>query len=330
MPYVVGVDAGNTKTIAMIAAMDGTVVGWGRGNCGDIYGAGAPSRAMEAVKAAIETALERAAVKPSEITAGTYSMAGADWPEDVELLNQEITERGWSKQTLVVNDAIGGLRAGSPDGYGVSVISGTGVAIGARGRCGSIWTGGFWVEGLSGKDMARAALSAVLRAELGVGPLTAMREGFLAMTGFPDVEQMLHAISSRTPSLTIRNSESLGVLFRAAEQDDSEACRIVDEFGSNYAKFAVCASRKVGFSVSDPFPLVISGGVLKHAPARMISVIVDSVRSHFPFICPITTNVQSVAGALYWSLELAGAFVSESIIRRLKSSMPHDAFFSTY
>ena len=37
MQYVLAVDGGNTKTIALVAALDGTILGAGRGGCGDIY-----------------------------------------------------------------------------------------------------------------------------------------------------------------------------------------------------------------------------------------------------------------------------------------------------
>ena len=36
---VLGVDGGNTKTVALAARPDGAVVGFGRGGCSDIYGA---------------------------------------------------------------------------------------------------------------------------------------------------------------------------------------------------------------------------------------------------------------------------------------------------
>ena len=37
MTYVLGVDVGNTKTIALAVGREGTIVGAGRGGCGDIY-----------------------------------------------------------------------------------------------------------------------------------------------------------------------------------------------------------------------------------------------------------------------------------------------------
>jgi len=36
---VLGVDAGNTKTIALVARDNGEILGYGRSGCGDIYGA---------------------------------------------------------------------------------------------------------------------------------------------------------------------------------------------------------------------------------------------------------------------------------------------------
>lgn len=40
MQCVLAVDEGNTNTIALVAALDGTILGAGRG-CGDIYNADA-------------------------------------------------------------------------------------------------------------------------------------------------------------------------------------------------------------------------------------------------------------------------------------------------
>ena len=37
MNYILGVDGGNTKTIALVATLRGEIVGAGRGGPGDIY-----------------------------------------------------------------------------------------------------------------------------------------------------------------------------------------------------------------------------------------------------------------------------------------------------
>ena len=37
MQYILGVDGGNTKTIAIVADLDGTILGTGREGCGDDF-----------------------------------------------------------------------------------------------------------------------------------------------------------------------------------------------------------------------------------------------------------------------------------------------------
>ena len=153
MPYVLAVDGGNTKTIALIAAPDGTILGAGRGGCGDLYnaepGAGWPDSAAAAaanIEYAVREALHGARVAPSELAASVFNMAGADWPEDFAYLRSTMEARGFGQTILVQNDALGVLHAGSaitshylfPEeatkrlATGVSVVCGTGAATGAR------------------------------------------------------------------------------------------------------------------------------------------------------------------------------------------------------
>src|SRR5258708_36958223 len=101
MQYVLGVDGGNTKTIAVVAALDGTILGAGRGGCGDIYnavpGTEWPDPAAAAV-ANIEYAgvrsLQAAHVDASYLVTGVFSMSGADLPVDFDLLPTSMQDLG--------------------------------------------------------------------------------------------------------------------------------------------------------------------------------------------------------------------------------------------
>src|SRR2546422_10205770 len=86
MQYVLAVDGGNTKTIALVAALDGTILGAGRGGCGDIYNAGdytngldSATAALSNIESAVTNALQSANVKASDLVTSVFSMAGADW-----------------------------------------------------------------------------------------------------------------------------------------------------------------------------------------------------------------------------------------------------------
>ncbi len=81
--HVLGIDAGNSKTIALVAQMDGRIVGWGRSGGGDIYGVGEPA-AYAAHAEAARLALAHAGAYADALAAYVLSAAGADWPEDFE------------------------------------------------------------------------------------------------------------------------------------------------------------------------------------------------------------------------------------------------------
>src|SRR5262245_21061024 len=148
MSYVLGVDAGNSKTIALVAQSDGTILGAGRGGCGDIYGSfGAGGlAAVHEIAAAAGQAIQVAGVDRRAMAAHVFSASGADWPEDFDYLCQELAALGFGQPPVIYNDAIGALRAGSPDGTGVVVAVGTGVATGARTADGIVWHSSFWQE----------------------------------------------------------------------------------------------------------------------------------------------------------------------------------------
>ena len=86
MKFVLGVDGGNTKTLALVARADGVIVGTGRAGCGDIYGAGSPAAAIAEIERAVDLALKEAGIQTAQLRASAFSLAGADWPEDFQLL----------------------------------------------------------------------------------------------------------------------------------------------------------------------------------------------------------------------------------------------------
>ncbi len=104
MQCVLAVDGGNTKTIALVAALDGTILGAGRGGCGDIYNAepgtewpDSAAAAVANIEYAVLSALEAAQIKASDLLAGVFSMAGADWPEDFAYLQAAMEARGFGR-----------------------------------------------------------------------------------------------------------------------------------------------------------------------------------------------------------------------------------------
>lgn len=146
MDCILAVDAGNSKTIALVAALDGTIIGAGRGGAGDITG-GAEA-AFAHIEYAIVTALKAAGKTAADLNCAAFSMAGADWTEDARRIRKEMRRCGFDAggNITVVNDAIGALAAGASQNWGVSIACGTWSNTAARNACGQAWVASYWQE----------------------------------------------------------------------------------------------------------------------------------------------------------------------------------------
>jgi N-acetylglucosamine kinase-like BadF-type ATPase len=336
MRHVLAVDGGNTKTLALVATLDGSIRGRGRSGCGDIYYVPAGERCSESEPAAlsniaeaVEQALAQAGVHASELEVGLFNMAGADWPEDFALLTQAMQARGYGQRIVVQNDALGVLHAGVASNIGVAVICGTGAATGARGLDGRSWHSSHWQDQAQGAThLAHKTLNAVYRAELGIEAPTSLRERVLDYFQASSVEEVLHLLTARLPKQTRPIGGLAAALLDEADRGDSLARRIVSKHGQALGDYALVAARRVGLE-GRPFPVVLAGGVLRHPSPLLAEAIMARVRSHSPEAWPIRPRFEPVIGALFSALELASVPIDESLIKRVAASMPPTSFFET-
>lgn len=339
MTYMLGVDAGNTKTIALVAGRDGTVVGAGRGGCGDIYDttrvygdrspAAAAAAALASVDDAVRAALHIANITPACLEAGAFNMAGADWPEDYDFLRAAMRSRGLGRRIVVVHDSIGALRAGSPDGTGVAVVCGTGAAIGARAPDGRVWHTSFWQEWQGGHELGKKTLRAVYRAELGIDPPTTLTGRVLGAYGQQDVEEVLHLFTAREDAPPRDVARLAPALMDEARRGDATACRIVLGQGSGLGDYALAAARRVGLE-GTPFTLVLAGGVLRQSSSLLMEAIVARVRTTSPEARPVQSRFEPAVGALLLALEAADIAIDEPLLEALTATLPPPAFFATH
>jgi len=298
---VLGVDGGNTKTVALVARADGTVVGAGRGGCSDIYGAPSFEAAIAEIDTAVQAALPRGS-SVEDVTTAVFSLAGADWDEDKADLEGALAERVPRADVTVINDAIGALRAGTPDGIGVSVVVGTGGCVGSTGRDGREWHSSWWALHTGAWAIGSDALRAVYDAELDVGPATALTPAALERFEAATVEEMLHAFTRRGGRHSWDAALFAPSVLHAALAGDGVAESIVREHGAKLGAMARVAVSKVGLEA--PFPLVLLGGVLRGEGSELI---VEEILSRVPEADPVRPVREPVAGALLAALDRSGA-----------------------
>lgn len=328
--YVLGVDGGNTKTIALVARLDGTIVGAGRGGCSDIYTDPDPAAPLAQAEKAVLSALQSAGIGAEALEAGAFSMAGADWPEDFSLVRAAMEAQGFGRRLIVVNDSVGALWAGSVAGPAVVVACGTGAATAARSADGRVWHSSWWQEPQGAHQLGHKTLGAVYRAELGVGPPTLLTEPVLRHFGQTSVEDVLHLFFSRAgerpPSGKVSGLSR--VLLDAAHAGDDMAQRIVAEHGTSLGQYALAAARQVGIE-GVPFTLALAGGVFRHSYSLLRDSLISCVLDSSPGVNPVNSRLEPAAGALFLALEAAGVTLDEPLLARVASTLPHHSLFET-
>ena len=296
MAFVLGVDGGASKTIALVATSDGEIVGSGRRGSSNIYDGDPDAMLANAVRACHD-ALAMANVPASEISTSVFSMCGADWPEDISLIESIFQAYGLGGRIRVVNDGLGGLRAGSATGPAVAVICGTGAGTAARNRDGTYWHSSFW-QGIGGAlDLTNLALRAVYRAYLEIDPPTMLTPAVLAFTGAESVEELLHRLTRRDRVPVATYAGLARVLLDVVSAGDATARKIATTMGAELGDYAVAAARQVDI-LHEPFDLVLGGGVFKHPEWLLADALIARVREVAPTCVVIRSSLDPVVGAL--------------------------------
>jgi N-acetylglucosamine kinase-like BadF-type ATPase len=164
----------------------------------------------------------------------------------------------------VANDATLLLAAGTPDGWGLAVIAGTGSIAFAKNPGGDIDRAGGWGyllgdEG-SAYQIALGALRAVARSADGVAPPTALTERVLKFMDLPNAPEMIPTVYRRGWDRAAIATMAPMVL-EVADAGDAVAQGIVRKEAEELARTAAAAVGKAKLP-RNGIPLALAGGVL--------------------------------------------------------------------
>lgn len=312
-PAVLGVDGGNTKTVALVAAEDGTVLGRGRSGCSDIYGAESAEAALGELDRAIDCALDSAECLASDLAASSFSLAGADWPEDFDYLRHALRVRGFSRKVSIYNDAFAPLRAGSDDFTGVAIVCGTGAATGARSPSGAAWHASWWQDAQGARQLGRRALQAVIHAELGMAPQTSLTDDILREYEVDSVVELLHRMTRREGGRW-KPEAAARILVQGAENGDPVAQEIAVSQGQALGEYALAACRQV--SIDRLNRLVLAGTVLRRSNV-IARALADRVVKEHSAAAVVVPGLEPAAGAVLLAMDDVGIATSADVHKRL-------------
>ena len=256
---VLGIDAGGSKTVALLADGDGVVCGEGRAG-----GANLQAHGELEVEKVLHAVIDQASVNRGTLDAVCLGLAGVDREGDLVVIRGIMRRLGFRDRTLIVNDALIALVAGAGQGPGLVLVAGTGsiaYGVSARGlaaRAGG-WGSALGDEG-SGYWIGRRALTAVTRAADGRGPVTLLSELVLRHFSLSRPEQLVTEIydhaKGRRPVATLGE-----VVEQARAAGDAVATEILREAAAELALAASSVVSRLDMR-GDQFPTLLSGGLI--------------------------------------------------------------------
>ncbi len=258
-PIVVGVDAGGTKTVAIVAEGERVLA--------RATGPGAKMRSGRGIACAatIAEVTRRALAETGRLRADILvaGAAGAGRDEEKEELRQALRTESVAERLHVTGDTELALAAAFGDKSGIVVTAGTGSMAIARDPFGRLHrSGGYgWQMGDEGSGYAigRAALGAVGRAADGRSPKTELSTLLLAATRSETLEMLVRWAAAAGPPEVAALAPAV---FTAAQQGDTVAAGIIDYGARELTALVHRLLPDFGADVRQPVDVALNGGLL--------------------------------------------------------------------
>ncbi len=297
MRYVLGIDAGGTKTVGLLADEQGRVLAEARG-----AGANLQTQGELEVEKVFDGIIETLG-RDHTISAVCLGIAGVDRPHDEAVIRGILRRLGHRDGVRVVNDATIALAAGAPGRVGIVVLAGTGsIAFGADRAGHTARSGGYGFlladEG-SGYWLGHQILRAAVRSADGRGPKTLLEPLVFEAFGVGAVPDLIpHVYEKGLPKHRIAALAPL--VEQARGRGDTLGAELIETAGHELARAARAVHRQLDLG-AEPFPVVMAGGVFKACPT-----LAETIARHLelPGARPSLLATEPATGAVALALDL--------------------------
>lgn len=323
--YVVAVDAGNSKTDAVLTDLSGHVLARTRGP-GLQTPLANPEAFQHTLLSTVAAAQSAAGLFPTwpatashpgqagsaegrPAVAAAYFLANVDLPAEEALAQRLLDRPELAARTEVHNDTLAVLRAGSERGWGAAVVSGAGINAAAIHPSGEVarflalgdltgdWGGGF--------GLGLAALGAAVRDQDGRGPATSLRHRVPAFYHLPDPESVAIAVHQNDIEQDDLH-ELAPLVFAEAAAGDEVATGLVDHLADEVTLMVTALLRRLHLLTADP-DVILGGGTLRADHPPLLDRITTGIHAAAPHAAVRLLDVPPVYGAVVTALDLAGA-----------------------
>lgn len=322
MTCILAIDGGNSKTLAVAGNELGQILGRGRAGCGNHQAFGlAP--ALEEIRTAACAALAMARVDPGDVDLGFFALAGADLQDDFDLLLPALRGLDLASRTVLDNDSIAALRAGTDAADAVVVVLGAGTVAAGQNASGKKvrlpalgWISGDWG---GGGDLAREVIRAAVRAHDGRGRATTLLDGALRAFNVPDADALvreLHVNGKRYLGAADRSTffGLVPILFDAAEAGDAVARDVIRRQACEVTVTATALLKRLDL-LGVPADVVLAGSIFQSRGGLLMETVRRRLQELAPAAHVAPAEVDPVVGALLCGLSEVGLPLDATVRR---------------
>lgn len=319
MQLVLGVDGGQSSTLALVATYDGEILGAGlAGPSNHIHEPGGLERLQNALHESIHAALASAGYTLDSIGHACLGMTAA-WAAAGEIARQMIPH-AHVQSRHDIETALAGASITQP---GVVVIAGTGsVAYGQLVDGHSAQADGwgyFMGDDGSAYHIGHSALRAIARAVDGRGEPTSLVARIPAHFGLADLHEVHSAIYSARLSRTQIAGLAL-VVSAAALSEDTVSYNILRQAGHALAETALAVMKQLGV-LETGITIYTTGGVFS-AGDLILNPLRETVLAVSPNSRIHRAHFNPATGALLLALKAANIELTPQLINVIRATQP--------
>jgi N-acetylglucosamine kinase-like BadF-type ATPase len=306
MRYFLGIDVGASKTHALIADEKAQALGFGFSGPGNWEVVGY-NGLTQVLLEAYDQALRMAGLSLDQVAGAGLGIGGYDWPSERQGHLDAVYATGLNCPLEIVNDATLGILAGASEGWGVSLVAGSGCnARGwskdhkrqgrAIGGC-PLWSG----EYAGGLDIVTRAMRAVAFEWLKRGPATSLTQGFLEHTGAHEIDELIEGVYlERFPF----DSAMVLKVFEIARNGDLQAQEVMKWAGHELGEIVVGVINQLEIQ-KEQFEVVLIGSLHGCSPI-LDKTLQKTVLDTAPQAQFVRLAVPPVVGGVLLGMEQAG------------------------
>jgi N-acetylglucosamine kinase-like BadF-type ATPase len=318
MRLYLGIDGGQTKTVAVIGNENGKVLGWGKGGPSNhIREKGGKKRFREALLVSIREAMKDGGLGEVVFHSAYLGISGAC--DEMLRIARRIIK---AEQIFLEGDALLALASCTLGKEGVVIIAGGGSVAFGMNKNGEMASAGGWGYFMGDEGsafwIAKEGINRATKAVDGRGKQTSILQNLLSHFNIPD----LHTLHRLIYSGKISRPEIAGAaeaVLKSAKEGDEVALEICKRAGEELAEACLAVLRKLSMEKEEVtvglFGGVFSAGEVIIEPLReRLMMDAPNAKLVFPILPPEGT-------AFLLALKKSGREITPEVVERIKNSL---------